>query len=457
MAHRMSGAPLVSIPSIALFLVVAEWTPTPDEEIPETSIPVKEASKEWLMYVDGAFSLQGAGAGVLLIAPTGEHLKYVVQMHFPKEQATNNTAEYEGLIAGLRIAADLGIKKLIVRGDSQLVVRQVNKSYQSPLMEDYVDEVRKLEEHFDGLQMEHVLRAQNDIADGLSKCAALKLPVEPGIFVLKLTQPSVTPSTGQSKKRKLISGDYLPAELPEAAANKVPKINTKSAEEQSAPASPRVCSVEANAPDKFCSGKFAGEHQAPAETQVLAVEADVPAAADVPLVLAVEPQAPAWAQQIVSFLQTGELPDEPEEIEKITRQSSMYQFVGNELYRRRLNGVRLKCISREDGQKLLAEIHGGICGHHIGARALVGKAFRQGFFWPEALQDATAQVTKCEACQFHSKQIHQPAQALQTIPLSWPFSVWGLDILGPFPAQPRALSTCTSPSISSQSGRKWNQ
>ena len=164
--------------------------------------------------------------------------------------------------------------------------------------------------------MEHVPRAQNDIADGLSKCAALKLPVEPGIFVLKLTQPSVAPSTGQSKKRKLISGDYFPAELPEAAAKKVPKINTKNAEEQSAPTSPRVCSVEADAPDKFCSGKLAGERQAPAEPQVLVVEADVPAAADVPLVLVVEPQAPAWAQQIVHFLQTGELPEEQEEAEK---------------------------------------------------------------------------------------------------------------------------------------------
>ena len=70
------------------------------------------------MYFDGAFSLQGAGAGVLLVAPTGEHLKYVIQMHFPWERSTNNTAEYEGLLAGLRIAADLGIKKLIVRGDS---------------------------------------------------------------------------------------------------------------------------------------------------------------------------------------------------------------------------------------------------------------------------------------------------------------------------------------------------
>ena len=107
-----------TIQSRALAEFIAEWTPTQDE----TSIPDKEASKEWLMYFDGAFSLQGAGAGVLLVAPTGEHLKYVVQMHFPKEQATNNTAEYEGLLAGLRIAADLGIKKLIVRGDSQLVV-----------------------------------------------------------------------------------------------------------------------------------------------------------------------------------------------------------------------------------------------------------------------------------------------------------------------------------------------
>src|SRR5512146_3061803 len=113
--------------------------------------------------------------------------------------------------------------------------------------------------------MEHVPRAQNDIAGGLSKCAALKLPVEPGIFVLKLTQPSITPSTGQSKKRKLVSSDYFPAELPEAAVKKVPKIDTKSAEEQSAPANLSVCSVEADTPDKFCSGKLAGEHHALAE------------------------------------------------------------------------------------------------------------------------------------------------------------------------------------------------
>ena len=120
-------------------------------------------------------------------AAAAEHLKYVIRMHFPRERSTNNTAEYEGLLAGLRIAADLGIKKLIIRGDSQLVVRQVNKDYQSPLMEAYVDEVRKLEERFDSLQTEHVPRVENCIADDLSKRAALKLPMEPRTFVLQLT------------------------------------------------------------------------------------------------------------------------------------------------------------------------------------------------------------------------------------------------------------------------------
>jgi hypothetical protein len=89
--------------------------------------------------------------------------------------------------------------------------------------------------------------------------------------------------------------------------------------------------------------------------------------------------------------------------------------VEGDLYRR---GAR--CITQEEGYDLLAEIHGGECGSHSSSLTLVGKAFRHGFYWPTALQDAAA------------KQIHTPAQALQMIPPSWPFAVWGLDILGPF-------------------------
>ena len=57
---------------------IAEWASTPDEEIQETALPGKEADRDWIMYFDGAFCIHGAGSGVLLVAPTGEHLKYVV-------------------------------------------------------------------------------------------------------------------------------------------------------------------------------------------------------------------------------------------------------------------------------------------------------------------------------------------------------------------------------------------
>ena len=132
----------------------------------------------------------------------------------------------------------------------------------------------------------------------------------------------------------------------------------------------------------------------------------------------------------------------------------MYQFVDDTLYQRRPNGVKLKCVYREEGKELLAEIHKGMCGSHIGSRALVGKAFWQGFYWPIALKDVVEQVTKCEACQFHSKNIHLPAQALQTIPLSWPFSVWGLDILGP---SPRAIGGFEFLFVSIDKFTKWRE
>ena len=134
----------------------------------------------------------------------------------------NNTVEYEGLLAGLRIATDLGIRKLIIRGDLQLFVKQVNKDYQSPLMEAYVDEVRKLEEHFDGIQAEHVPRMENDTTDYLSKRATFKLPVEPGTFVLQLAQPSIEASTGKNKRRKLGPGNTSPPSSPKPLVKMLP-------------------------------------------------------------------------------------------------------------------------------------------------------------------------------------------------------------------------------------------
>ena len=114
-------------------------------------------------------------------------------------------------------------------------------------MKAYINEVRKLEERFDDIQAEHVPRAENDIADYLSKHAALKLPVEPGTFVLQLTQPSVDPPTEQNKRRKSGPGKYFPAEHPGAAGKDVAE-DTEPATGRMAPAERPALTVETAAP-----------------------------------------------------------------------------------------------------------------------------------------------------------------------------------------------------------------
>jgi ribonuclease HI len=71
------------------------------------------------MYFDGSVMKTGAGAGLLFVSPLGEHMRYLVRLHFP---VSNNMAEYEALLGGLRIAIELDIKRLDIRGDSQLVI-----------------------------------------------------------------------------------------------------------------------------------------------------------------------------------------------------------------------------------------------------------------------------------------------------------------------------------------------
>ena len=103
------------------------------------------------MYFDGAFSRHGAGAGALLVSPTQDKLYYTVQLCFQhKEKFSNNIAEYEGLIEGLKAVAALGVKRLIIKGDSKLVVNFSDKIYEpkDEHMEAYLAEVRKMEKQF---------------------------------------------------------------------------------------------------------------------------------------------------------------------------------------------------------------------------------------------------------------------------------------------------------------------
>ncbi len=102
-------------------------------------------------------------------------------------------AEYEALLHGLRIAVSLGIRRLIVRGDSQLVVNQVMKewSYLDDKMAAYRQEVRKLEDKFDGLELTHVLRHDNEAADRLANFGSKREAAPSDVFVEHLYEPTV--------------------------------------------------------------------------------------------------------------------------------------------------------------------------------------------------------------------------------------------------------------------------
>jgi ribonuclease HI len=182
-AHDIEFRPRTAIKTQALVDFISEWT---EHQVPESP----EVTEIWRMYFDGSLRLQGAGAGILFIAPRGEQLKYALQLLFP---ASNNVAEYEALVHGLSITVSLGIKRLMVYGDSLVVISQVNKDwdYLTDSMNKYYAAVRKLEDKFEGLEFHHVERDSNVATDALSKLGSSRAQVPPGVFVQEIQQPSV--------------------------------------------------------------------------------------------------------------------------------------------------------------------------------------------------------------------------------------------------------------------------
>jgi ribonuclease HI len=352
MGKTLSFAPRKAIKSQVLTDFMTEWT---DTQLPTTPIQLEL----WTMYFDGSLMKTGAGASLLFVSPLGKHLLYVIRLHFP---ASNNVAEYEALVNGLRIAIELGVRCLDAQGDSQLVIDQVmkNSHCRDRRVEAYCDKVRRLENKFHGLELNHIARRYNETADELAKIALGRTTVPPDVFSRDLHQPSV----------KI---DDAP-EPEEASA-------------QPAPEAPSAIEEEA----------------LPVEEEQNGVTPD-----------------PNWQTPYLEYLLRGELPIDKTKARRLARRAKSFVLLGDEkeLYHRSPSGILQRCISISQGQELLQEIHSGACGHHAAPRALVGNAFRQGFYWPTVVADATRIVRSCQGCQFYAKQTHLPAQALQTIPIT---------------------------------------
>jgi ribonuclease HI len=292
MGETLSFAPRKAIKSQVLVDFLAEWT---DTQLPTTPIQ----PELWTMYFDGSLMKTGAGAGLLFVSPLGKHLRYVIRLHFP---ASNNVAEYEALVNGLRVAVELGVRRLNARGDSQLVIDQVmkNSHCRDRRMEAYCDKVRRLEDKFYGLELNHIARRYNKTADELAKIASGRTTVPSDIFSRDLHQPSV-------------------------------KIDD-TPEPEEASAEPEVPSA-------------IEEEALPVEGEQNGVTPD-----------------PNWQTPYLEYLLRGELPLDKAKARRLARRAKSFVLLGdeNELYHHSSSGILQRCISIAQGQELLQEIHSGL-------------------------------------------------------------------------------------------------
>jgi hypothetical protein len=254
--------------------------------------------------------------------------------------------------------------------------------------------VQALENKFYGIELNHVPRRYNEEADELAKIASGRISVPPNVFARDIAQPSVVlePHPSSHAEPSWATSDPAGAEpMDEDPSNEAYVLSLL-------------------------------EGYGSYEADVMDIE-PTPIKAD-------------WRGKYIAWMARGELPSDRATARHIARMAKPFTLVDGELYKCAASGILQRCVPIPEGRELMRDIHAGICGHHASPRTLVGNAFRQGFYWPTAVADASEIVRTCEGCQFYARKSNLPAHVLQTIPITWSFAVWGLDIVGPLRKAP---------------------
>ncbi|XP_021975538.1 uncharacterized protein LOC110870669 [Helianthus annuus] len=156
----------------------------------QNPIPVFD-DRVWTLHTDGAANDDGAGAGLRLVSPDDHELTYAIRLDF---RSTNNEAEYEAFLAGLRLSLKMGAKNLEANVDSKLVAEQVNGHHDAKreAMALYLEQARALISQFQTFRVNHINRSENKHADALSKLAATSFKhLAKEVRIEVLSNPSV--------------------------------------------------------------------------------------------------------------------------------------------------------------------------------------------------------------------------------------------------------------------------
>ncbi|KAG7529513.1 Reverse transcriptase domain [Arabidopsis thaliana x Arabidopsis arenosa] len=185
-------------------------------ELPVLGTPEQPENQTWKLYVDGSSSKQGSGVGIKLESPTSEILEQSFRLLF---NASNNEAEYEALIAGLRLAQGVGAEEVVAYCDSQLVVNQFNGDYEAKdlRMEAYLEVVKGLSKDFKKFELIRIPRGENTTADALAALASTSRAAARERGEPEVELPPV-------KRRKSKKHNKEPEGLPETVTESEPVI-----------------------------------------------------------------------------------------------------------------------------------------------------------------------------------------------------------------------------------------
>ncbi|XP_047260934.1 uncharacterized protein K02A2.6-like [Capsicum annuum] len=96
-----------------------------------------------------------------------------------------------------------------------------------------------------------------------------------------------------------------------------------------------------------------------------------------------------------------------------------------------INYLSKKFMSYEEGERIMNEVHSGVCGSHMNGYVLAKKIMQAGYYWLTMERDCFRFVRKCHQCQIHGDLIHSPPSELHPMSAPWPFVAWGIDVIGP--------------------------
>ncbi|XP_075473921.1 uncharacterized protein LOC142504972 [Primulina tabacum] len=269
----------------------------------------------WIVFVDGEASKRGSGIEIVLVSPTGEKAKVAAKLDF---RASNNEAEYESIVMGMKTAREAGATRIIIYSDSQLVIQSIKDSYEmrEGRMKEYLG----------------IHREENAEADSLAKMASsLTAEGEGGVI----------------QSTRLVSS---------------------------------------------------------IETSPAGIQGD------------------SWMTPLLDYFLICQLPEDPQQAQRIKRQGPRFSIINEESYRQSFQGPLLKCLVGEETEYVLKDIHEGCCGDHLGSIELTRKALLAGIWWPTMSLDAREMVRTCERCQRYGNFSHSLASSMKPIQVFCPFN-----------------------------------